>query len=148
MDLLETTVIGYHSYEEYADSFVQNIRFRGKTLSEWEEEIELPNISHDCDLHELKEANAIYITVLKKVVNNLAYARTTLKACETHYKSKVNTVSNSIMEKWTQDNPGTRVMGADTLKSLATKESQAEYVALNIAESFVDSDLSRQCAIS
>ena len=138
MDLLETTVIGYHSYEEYADSFVQNIKFRGKTLSEWEEEIELPSIGQDCDLHELKEANAIYIVVLKKVINNLAYAKTTLKACEMHYKSKINTVSNSIMDRWVQDNPGKRVMGADTLKSLATKECQSEYVALNIAESFVE----------
>ena len=58
-DVLGTLSIGYSSYDEYANSFMKNTLFKGKTLDDWEKEIELPVLNESSNIEDLRLANII-----------------------------------------------------------------------------------------
>lgn len=138
IDILETVVVGYHNYDEYASSFIDNAVFRGKTLKEWESIIDLPDISSVSNIEDLKKANIKYVEMMRIILSNLAYAKSTLKACQMHYESKLLNAKNDILNQYKEDYPGKRIPGADTINNMAVNSCQAEFVAMGISEAFLD----------
>lgn len=138
VNLIDTAVIGYHNYDEYASSFMSTAKFRGKTLAEWEVEIELPNLNDIANIEDLKKANVKYVEMMRVILSNLAYAKTTLKACQMHYEARLSAAKNDMLEQYKKENPGKRIPGSDTILGLSIKTCQPEFIAVNIAEAFLD----------
>nr|DAD60783.1 MAG TPA: hypothetical protein [Caudoviricetes sp.] len=136
-ETIETALAGYRNYDEYVSSFMDNVPFRGKPLTEWEKEVQLPSVSEHSDVAELRAANASFVNILRIVNSNLAYAKASLKSCEAHYESAMMSAKKSIIEEFEQSG-GKRLPSIETLNSMAMERCKVKYIALTIAESFVD----------
>ena len=136
-DILGTLSIGYSSYDEYANSFMKNALFKGKTLEDWEKEIELPALNESSNIEDLRLANIKYIEMLRLIVSNLSYAKSTLKVCEMHYERKMQQVRIEILEQYKDENPGKRVPGVDTINNVAQNQCMQEWISMGIAEAFL-----------
>lgn len=134
-DVCDTALIGYFSFDSFTDSFFSNVCFRNKTLKDWEKEIELPDISDNPDFEDLKRINKRYVDILKIIVNNLSYAKMAYKSCNMHYTRKLNEAREAIIEDYKISS--SRIPGSETIDKLASRKCEEEFVAMEIAESFL-----------
>lgn len=136
-ETIETAMIGYRNYDEYVSSFMDNVPFRGKSLSEWEAEVQLPTINEHSDTADLRAANTKFIEILRIVNSNYAYAKAAYKTCEVHYQAAMLASKKEIMERF-ESQEIKRRPSIEALNSMAMEECKTKYIAMNIAESFLD----------
>lgn len=136
-DISETAIIGLPNYDLYVDAAFSAMKFKGKTLNEWEGLIDIPFIDEHLSHDELKELNFKFINVSRLILSNLAFARTSLKACEMHYESKLTQAKISIRDDLREKHPGARMPSIDMINSMAENSCIEAAVAKNIAEMFL-----------
>ena len=86
----ESAYIGVPNYDLFVSDTYEGLTFRDKTLSEWESIVEFGTLNETMDSHDLKAYNYSYMEKTMIIMNNLAYAKSSLKACEMHYEVQIS----------------------------------------------------------
>lgn len=137
-DITDTAFLGVPNYDMYVESAFNSMQFRGKTLEEWEHIIDLPYLRDDLDSKELLRYNQSFIGCSRIIMNNLSYAKSSLKACEMHHESEILSAKVSITNELREKNPGGRLPSIDNINSMAENKCIESLIAKNIAEIFLN----------
>ena len=137
MDIADTAIVGLPNYDMFVESAFSAMTFRGKTLDDWMAEIEFLDLNDSMSHHDLKAYNFDFSNKSRIIMNNLSYARSSLKACEMHYEVEVSQKKESISRDFAENHPGVRKPTIDALKTMAENQCMESLVAKNIAEMFL-----------
>lgn len=137
-DITSTAFLGIPNFDMYVDSAFNSMEFRGKTLSEWELIVDLPDLDDKFDSKELVQYNKMFIQVSRTIMNNLSYSKSSLKACEMHHESEVLSAKIQITNELKEKNPGGRLPSIDNINSMAENKCIESLIAKNIAEIFLN----------
>lgn len=137
MEVADTAIIGLPNYDMFVESAFSAMTFRGKTLEDWSEEIEFMDLHEGMPHQELKNYNFDFSNKSRIIMNNLAYARSSLKACEMHYDAQVSQKKEAISRDFEISHPGARKPSIDAIKTMAENQCMESLVAKNIAEMFL-----------
>lgn len=137
MDISDTAIAGIPNYDMFVDAAYTSMQFRGKTLEHWTEELEFNDLYEGMDHHNLKNYNFDFANKARIIMNNLAYARSSVKACEMHYETQVNREKERISRNWEEEYPNVRKPSIDAIKTMAENKCAEALIAKNIAEMFL-----------
>ena len=73
--IADTALEGYPDYDSVTSDFMSHAKFRGKSLTEWESLLELPQINETDGLDELKTSNIEFLRICRLIINNYSYAK-------------------------------------------------------------------------
>lgn len=136
-DIASTAFSGLPNFTLYTQTVFEDMEFRGKTINEWTEEIDLPPLSDKMDHQELMSYNKRFVDVTRIIMNNLSYAKASYKGCEMHHESEIISTKNSIISEIKEKNPGGRLPSIDNINSMAENRCIESLIAKNIAEIFL-----------
>lgn len=137
-DITATAFLGVPNFDMYVKSAFDSIEFRGKTLEEWEYIVDLPDLKEGLDSKQLLQYNQVFIDCSRIIMNNLSYAKSSLKACEMHHESEVLSAKINITNELREKNPGGRLPSIDNINSMAENKCIESLIAKNIAEIFLN----------
>lgn len=136
-DIADTAINGVPNYDMYVMSMFEAMEFRGKPLSTWEQELNFNELGDRIDHNELKAYNLDFINKSRIILNNLSFAKSSLKACEMHYTIELANAKNDVIEEWTSTHPGSRLPSVDAINNKASSKCIESFVAKEIAEMFL-----------
>ena len=84
-----------------------------------------------------KEDNLDFVNKSRIILNNLSFAKSSLKACEMHYTIELANAKNDVVEEWTSTHPGSRLPSVDAINNKASSKCIESFVAKEIAEMFL-----------
>lgn len=96
---IENLVSDSSSYETWFLSVLNSVSFRGKTLEEWEEELNLPDASSSINLEVLEEFNNKLLNVTQVIGRNLASSRAAYLQSDSHHKVAMLKAREDILAK-------------------------------------------------
>jgi hypothetical protein len=135
---------GLMEYEQIMHVVETKIPFKGKTLSQWSEEIKLPYINHDMTLHQLEEFNHLYVNNSYLVMDALASARAGLHYTKNHMEISILREKKAIESRIIQWNsvptntPKRKIPSKDTLNDRAMEMNAQAISAHRVAEVFYE----------
>lgn len=136
-DISETAMSGIPNYDMYVSAAFDAMEFRGKTLSQWEEEISFADLDEHIDFIELKKINYDFVNKSKIIMNNLSYAKTALKGCEMQYEAQLGATKVRLLQEFKETNPNARAPSIDALSTRAQTICIESLIAKEIAEMFL-----------
>lgn len=136
--IADTALEGYPDYDSVTSDFMSHAKFRGRSLTEWESLLELPQINETDGLDELKTSNIEFLRICRLIINNYSYAKSSFKSCEMHYERNLALKRAEVIQEFQDTNAGKRIPGNDTINQLASFRCNKEYIAMNIAEIFLN----------
>ena len=98
LDAMLSVAEGVPSYDRYTEASYSNIRFHGKSIEEWIEEVKLPDFFEDMNFQEIEEFNSRYLKVIETVMRNHSIARTGMNYAKMHYQKSFLTTKKSIID--------------------------------------------------
>lgn len=135
-EIAEFIIDAMPSVEENTDIALNGIKFRGRTLGEWEVLIAYPHLHENPTVTEAQRFNIKYIEVNEIIMRNLAVAKSAFVLASSTYQSKLKSKQKAIVDKLIAENK--KIPGMDSVEKMATLNCASEYHAMKIAELFVD----------
>lgn len=129
---------GVYTYDKTLFYSSQSLKYEGKTLSEWNEELEFPFIDDDDDLAvRFQEISICYIKLNEVIHSNLGIAKAAYHMAELYYRNRMTKKKAEIrrnIEAKNQTKGTSRMPGIDTLEAMAEADCLSEYASLKISE--------------
>lgn len=122
--------------ETNIDIVVDGIKFRGKTLSEWDDIVSYPGLHENPTPVEAQRFNIKYIEVNEIIMRNLAIARASFTLASSTYQTKLKAKQKEIVDKIITDNK--KVPGMESVEKMAMIRCSSEFHAMKISELFLD----------
>ena len=89
-DLILTVAEAYPQYDKYNFVVHNLLSFRGKSIEEWQLELNIPTVSEVTSLDYLERASRIMIEKIDLVMTNLGFARSAYDSAKMHYESSLS----------------------------------------------------------
>ncbi len=131
-------------YEQIMHVVETKIPFKGKTLSQWSAEIQLPYLNENMTLHQLEEFNRLYVNNSYTIMDGLASARAGMHYTKNHMEISIlrekKRIERSIYE-WNAvatNTPKRKIPAKDTLNDRAMEKNAQAISAHRVAEVFYD----------
>lgn len=121
-------------YESWLINIESSITFRGKNLSSWTEELNIPTLSIDSELsiQELELLNQRLINLISIVMDNLALSRAAANGAKLNYELGVINQKRILCDIAEQE--GRRIPSKDTLNDLASERCSQLFRQLGRSE--------------
>ena len=71
------------------------------------------------------------------IMNNLAYAKSSLKACEMHYEVQISHAKIKFVNEYKEKHSSSRLPSAEIINNIVNNSCAESYVAKNLAEIFL-----------
>ena len=133
----ESAYIGVPNYDLFVSDTYEGLTFRDKTLSEWESIVEFGTLDETMDSHDLKAYNYSYMEKTMIIMNNLAYAKSSLKACEMHYEVQISHAKIKFVNEYKEKHSSSRLPSAEIINNIVNNSCAESYIAKNLAEIFL-----------
>jgi hypothetical protein len=124
--------------EEAQNIVMNSLKFRGKSLCEWEKFLEFPPIHPAMSVTEINKFNLRYIEVNDHIMSNYAIAKASCGVSAATYQSALKTKQNELIETIKNDPNNKRMPGMDSIEKLAALSCANEYHAWKVNEMHVD----------
>lgn len=121
-------------------NYVENILlYKGKSISQWSEELTLPAVPDNADAHTMLALNQRAIKLIDTVYTHLGISRAVLVGAKAAYNKKYNLQITSIRDGFNETNKdGKKRLTNDALEHMATNQCLNEASTLAVAEFFYE----------
>lgn len=125
------------NYHQDLIEFVETkIKFRGKTMREWQQALVFPDISDNLTEEELLTINRESIKLFQTIYQNASYAKSHLTASKAALEKSLNNKKITLREDFV--NSGKKIPTIDVLHSLAVTDCEKENQSVVMSTIFYD----------
>lgn len=135
-DLILDVAEAYPNYDQYNYTVHNLLKFRGKSITEWQQEVRIPPATEVMSLNSIEEYSRIMIGLAETVMHNLAYARSSYDTTKMHYENALNKAKMGIYNKAQEKKA--RIPAKEALEDIAKATIKDLYVAYKIADMFYE----------
>lgn len=127
-------VEGVPFYDRYTEASFRGVLFHGKTVEEWLDEVQIPEIPTGVSFVELEEFNSQYMVITETIMRNHSISRVGLDYALLHYKKALGVEIARLTGLYVRDNK--RVPSRESLENTAKINIIDIYTAYKIASMF------------
>lgn len=127
---------GVPVYDMYTDACYTSLKFHGKSIREWTEEVRLPEYFEDMDPSEIEQFNSSYLSVIEIIMRNHSIARISMNYAKNHYTKAYMEEKKRIIDTYTS--AGRKAPAAHVIEDNANINILEVYTAYNITVMFYE----------
>lgn len=136
-----TEIDSYLSTQEEYDSWDinvnTNIKYKNKTLNEWQTYLKLPEVTDYANLEEVETLNYKAMSLTELIYSNLSLSKNTYISAKKAFELQMNLQKNKILEE-INSIPNRKAPSQDNLERLAFTECLKEWKILARSEIIYD----------
>lgn len=136
-DIVESVLEATELIETQVALVENGLTFRGKPLTEWQNEIYLPMPHNKMSINEIQDFNYKFIEVNEVIMINLSYSKSYNEMSKTEYDLAINRSLERITAIIAADEKK-RMPGFDALNRMAASSCVKEYTAMKVTEMFLE----------
>ena len=132
---------GLPEYDRFTHIGLEVMKFKGMTISEWQEQVSVPIIPESFSIQELEDFNVSLMQVNEEVMSNLSTARVSHEMCKIAYSKSMVAAKEAILARIEASNSANnkkRVPGKEALDDISRGQCMPEYLSVKVANLFLE----------